>query len=124
MKPDTDLSMFDGMPPLTRYLIPRVSDMGDGTFRPEVVYNNDDSFGGIHFGTPVGSFKEAHRLAVEACGKGVRAATVKPKLTPAERAERKAKSALRIQEGVEGIKRQMIALGMLTPDGKPPGRTQ
>jgi hypothetical protein len=57
MKPDTDLSMFDGMPPLTRYLIPRVSDMGDGTFRPEVVYNNDDSFGGIHFGTPVGSFK-------------------------------------------------------------------
>jgi hypothetical protein len=121
MSRKSDPSIFDNLPPLTRYLIPRVTDMRNGLFRPEVVYN-DDSLGGVHFGTPVASFEEAHRLAVHACGKGVRAATIPPQLTPAERAERKAESALRIQEGVESITRQMIALGMLTADGKPPGR--
>jgi hypothetical protein len=47
--------------------------------------------------------------------------TTKPKLTPAERAEKRAERALLIEEGVANIKRQMIALGMLTADGKPPG---
>jgi hypothetical protein len=61
---------------------------------------------------------------INACPTCGHVRTTKPKLTPAERAERKAESALRIQEGVEGIKRQMIALGMLTADGKPPGRPQ
>jgi hypothetical protein len=57
-----------------------------------------------------------------ACPTSGHVRTTKPKLTPAERAERKAESALHIKEGVEDIMRQMIALGMLTADGKPPGR--
>ena len=61
------------LPRLTRTLIPRVSDMRDGTFRPEVVIG-DDGLGDIHFGTPVASIEEARRLAVEACKRGVRAA--------------------------------------------------
>jgi hypothetical protein len=63
----------DRLPPLTHALIPRVSDMRDGTFRPEVVVG-DDGLGDIHFGTPVASIEEARRLAVEACKRGVRAA--------------------------------------------------
>jgi hypothetical protein len=50
-------------------LIPRVTDMRNGQFRPEVVLRDD-----IHFGAPVASAEEAHRLAVAACEKGVRAA--------------------------------------------------
>jgi hypothetical protein len=61
------------LPPLTHTLIPRVSDMRDGTFRPEVVIG-DDGLGDIHFGTPVASIEEARRRAVDACKRGVLAA--------------------------------------------------
>jgi hypothetical protein len=59
----------EGLPPLTNFMVPRITDMRDGTFRPEVVLKND-----IHFGRPVSTMTEAHRLAVAACEKGVQAA--------------------------------------------------
>jgi hypothetical protein len=59
----------DGLPPLTNFMTPRVTDMRNGLFRPEVVLKND-----IHFGTPVATMEEAHRLAVAACEKGAQAA--------------------------------------------------
>jgi hypothetical protein len=59
----------DCLPPLTNFMIPRITDMRDGTFRPEVVLKND-----VHFGRPVSTMTEAHRLAVAACEKGVQAA--------------------------------------------------
>jgi hypothetical protein len=66
-------SILDALPPLTRTLISRVSDMRNGLFRPELVLG-DDGLGEIYFGTPVASIEEARRLAVEACKRGVRAA--------------------------------------------------
>jgi hypothetical protein len=59
----------NGLRHLASLMIHRVTDMRDGTFRPEVVLRDD-----IHFGTPVASAEAARRLAVAACEKGVRAA--------------------------------------------------
>ena len=63
----------DRMPPLSRLLLPHVTDMPDGTFRPEVVIG-DDGLGDIHFGAPVDTLEMANRMAVEACKRGVLAA--------------------------------------------------
>jgi hypothetical protein len=54
-------------------VVSRVTDMRDGTFRPEIIWSRDD-VGHAEFGKPVKSAKKAQRLAEEACEKGARAA--------------------------------------------------
>jgi hypothetical protein len=63
----------DRMPPRSLLLLPRVTDMRNGTFRPEVIIG-DDGLGDIHLGTPVDTPETAQRAAVEACKRGVQAA--------------------------------------------------
>jgi hypothetical protein len=63
----------DRMPPLSSLLVPHVTDMRNGTFRPEVAVGDND-LGGIHFGRPVASIEQASRVAIEACKRGVKAA--------------------------------------------------
>jgi hypothetical protein len=47
-------------------LIPRVSDMHDGTFRPEVVYDDADA-GGIHMFAPLPDANAAWEYACDVC---------------------------------------------------------
>ena len=47
-------------------LRPRVTDMMNGTFRPEVVID-DGARGDIKLGAPVATIEEANRLAAAAC---------------------------------------------------------
>jgi hypothetical protein len=63
------LLIADWLPPKAGIMTPRVTDMRNGLFRPEVLLRND-----IYFGRCVFSAGEAHRRAVVACEKGVRAA--------------------------------------------------
>jgi hypothetical protein len=47
-------------------LIPRLTDMRNGTFRPECVIS-DEGLGDIVFGAPVATLDEARRLATQLC---------------------------------------------------------
>jgi hypothetical protein len=65
--------LITNRPALSSLLAPHITDMRNGTYRPEVAVGDDD-LGGIHFGAPVATIEEASRLAIEACKRGVKAA--------------------------------------------------